>query len=330
MIQAPESDARARVVARTARVVACGVFLLLIAGAMVTSTESGLAVPDWPLSYGKVMPPMVGGIKFEHGHRLVAALVSTLVGLEVAVLFWGERRRRVRLLGVVAFGAILAQAGLGGLTVLLRLPPEVSTAHAVLAEVVFGLTASIALLTSPSFRDGGLFRGADEARIAPARRAAALGAGAVLVQILLGAVVRHTAAGLAVPDFPTVFGRALPTAAQLAAPGVAIHLAHRLGALIVAVLIVRAVARQARTGAPALERLAGFWLAALFAQMMLGPLVLWSGKAPAVTVTHLAFGALTWAAGVLSCVALAGARQAAAARSEAAEPFLGEPAGSAA
>ncbi|MGZ6987416.1 MAG: COX15/CtaA family protein, partial [Thermoanaerobaculia bacterium] len=88
------------------RTVAVCVFLLLVAGALVTSTESGLAVPDWPLSYGRLMPPMVGGILYEHGHRLIAAAVSTLVGLEMAMLFFLERRKAVKRLGVAAFAAI--------------------------------------------------------------------------------------------------------------------------------------------------------------------------------------------------------------------------------
>jgi cytochrome c oxidase assembly protein subunit 15 len=96
-----------RIVRLTARGVAVAVFLLLLAGALVTSTESGLAVPDWPLAYGKLMPPMVGGILYEHGHRLVAALVSLFVGLQAGVLLWGEPRKSVRRLGLLAFGAIL-------------------------------------------------------------------------------------------------------------------------------------------------------------------------------------------------------------------------------
>src|SRR5450631_3854222 len=133
--------------------VAFGVFVLLVAGALVTSTESGLAVPDWPLSYGKVMPPMVGGILYEHGHRLIAAAVSTLVGLEMAMLVFFERRKTVKLLGIVAFVAILLQAVLGGLTVLLLLPPAISSAHAALAEIVFALTAVVALMCSKTWAD---------------------------------------------------------------------------------------------------------------------------------------------------------------------------------
>ena len=137
------------------RSVASLVFLLLVAGALVTSTESGLAVPDWPLSYGKVMPPMVGGILYEHGHRLVAAAVSTLVGLEFgAIFFFLEGNRRVvKWLAGAAFGAILLQALLGGLTVLFLLPPAISSAHAALAEIVFALTAVVALMCSKTWDD---------------------------------------------------------------------------------------------------------------------------------------------------------------------------------
>jgi cytochrome c oxidase assembly protein subunit 15 len=301
-----------RVVFIATRVVAVGVFLLLIAGALVTSMDSGLAVPDWPLSYGKLMPPMVGGIRFEHGHRLVAAFVSTLVGIEVAVLLWGERRKWVRNLGFAAFGAILVQALLGGLTVKLLLPPAVSSAHAVLAEIVFGLTASIALVTTPAFRDGSLFapRSSDAPRLDDAFRAARLAAGGVLVQILLGAVMRHTGAGLAIPDFPLAFGSLMPPIEDLARPGVAIHFAHRLGAVVVTVLVARAAALATRLAdvSPLLERLGMLWLGALFFQLMLGPLSIWSGKAAGVTAAHLAFGALVWVIGVLASVTSARAR----------------------
>ncbi len=259
---------------------------------------------------------MVGGIRFEHGHRLVAAFVSTLVGLELALLLFLEKRKWVRSLGLAAFGAILLQALLGGLTVKVGLLRETSIAHAVLAEIVFALAAAIALVTSRGYEDGSLFRAApaDAPGLEGALSASRLAAGAILLQILLGAVMRHTGAGLAVPDFPLAFGRLLPSAADLARPGVAIHLAHRLGALAVTVLVVRAAARLARLAhvSPLFERLAACWLAALAAQLVLGPLSIWSGKAPAVTVAHLAFGALCWVAGVVSCVALARARSLAA------------------
>ena len=299
-----------RVVTRS---VAFGVFLLLVAGALVTSTESGLAVPDWPLSYGKVMPPMVGGILYEHGHRLVAAAVSTLVGLEMAMLFFLERRKTVKLLGVAAFAAILLQAALGGLTVLLLLPPAVSSAHAALAEIVFALTAVVALMCSRTWNDL-------TARPLPlpleedfssspfdlqsAFRATALATAAIYVQIVLGAVMRHTGAGLAIPDFPTAFGGILPSASELARRGVPIHLAHRAGAVVVLVLVLVAVRALGRLSfvSPVFTGFAAAFTGLVFIQILLGALSVWSQKAPPLTAAHLAGGALCWVTGVLATV----------------------------
>src|SRR6059058_6456940 len=132
--------------------VAASTLFLIFAGAMVTSTGSGLAVPDWPLSYGMVMPPMVGGIFYEHGHRMIAATVGFLTVLQAIWLQLREPKRRVRILGWCSVGAVIAQGVLGGLTVLFLLPHSVSIAHAGLAEIFFCLNASIAFFTSNWFR----------------------------------------------------------------------------------------------------------------------------------------------------------------------------------
>ncbi len=298
------------------RVVVVAVFLLLVAGALVTSTESGLAVPDWPLSYGKLMPPMVGGILYEHGHRVIAALVSFFVGLLAALLLRGERRRSVRRLGLFAFGAILAQAVLGGLTVLFLLPPAVSSAHAGLAQVVFALTAAIALMTSPAWTSGGIagtVSASDAPRLGHALHLTLAASVVLFVQILLGAVMRHTGAGLAIPDFPLSFGRLLPSAEELSRTGVAIHFAHRLGALLAAVLLLLAVAAawKLRDRLPAAARLAEAWGALLFVQLLLGAFSVWTKKAVAVTVAHLAVGGLLFVVGVLLALALGRGRAAA-------------------
>ncbi len=298
------------------RTVAVCVFLLLIAGALVTSTQSGLAVPDWPLSYGKVMPPMVGGILFEHGHRLVAAAVSTLVGLEMAMLFFFERRRTVKALGAAAFAAILLQALLGGLTVLFLLPPAVSSAHAALAEIVFALTAVVALMCSKTWADLSarpsplpleenlrISLKSEEARSAFRWTVAATAA--VYVQIVLGAAVRHTGAGLAVPDFPTFFGSWLPAAEDLARPGVPLHLAHRLGAILVVLVVARAATELAKVRTPLFATVGAGWAGLVCLQAILGATSIWSGKAVPLTVAHLAVGALCWVTGVLASVALA-------------------------
>jgi cytochrome c oxidase assembly protein subunit 15 len=320
------------------RAVAVCVFLLLIAGALVTSTQSGLAVPDWPLSYGKVMPPMVGGILFEHGHRLVAAAVSTLVGLELgALLLLLKGRKTVKVLAAAAFIAILLQALLGGLTVLFLLPPAVSSAHAALAEIVFALTAVVALMCSrtwkevskreissrvdapaagsqrteaaarpPSYsfeEDLRVSSKGEEAR--SALRWVVLATAAVYAQIVLGAVMRHTGAGLAIPDFPTIFDAWLPSLSDLSRPGVPIHLAHRLGSIVVVVLVARAATVLAKVPLPLFATVGAGWAGLVCLQAILGATSIWSGKAVPLTVAHLAVGALCWVTGVLAAAALA-------------------------
>jgi heme a synthase len=290
------------------RTVAACVFLLLIAGALVTSTQSGLAVPDWPLSYGKVMPPMVGGILYEHGHRLVAAGVSTLVGLELgALLFLLKGRKTLKRLAAAAFAAILLQALLGGLTVLFLLPPAISSAHAALAEIVFALTAVVALMCSKTWKglteeSPKISLNGEEAR--KALRWTVLAAGAVFIQIVLGAVMRHTGAGLAIPDFPTSFGGLFPTLEEISRPGVPIHLAHRLGALAVVVFVLLAAKALSGLEAP-FATLGAAWAGLVSLQAFLGASSIWSGKAVPLTVAHLGVGALCWVIGVLGSVALA-------------------------
>ncbi|MEO8584718.1 MAG: COX15/CtaA family protein [Acidobacteriota bacterium] len=301
------------------KTVAVSVFLLLVAGALVTSTESGLAVPDWPLSYGKVMPPMVGGILYEHGHRLVAAAVSTLVGLEFGGIFFflegkEKEKRRLKILAGAAFGAILLQAVLGGLTVLFLLPPAISSAHAALAEIVFALTAIVALMCS---RTWATLTKTENLRISSkgeegnsAFRWVAVATAAVYVQIVLGAVMRHTGAGLAIPDFPTIFDSWLPSLSILSRPGVPIHLAHRLGALVVVVLVAGAIRALARASAraPLFASLAAALAGLVTIQLLLGALSVWSRKAPVLTTAHLAVGALCWVTGVLALVCLGACR----------------------
>jgi heme a synthase len=295
------------------RTVAVCVFLLLVAGALVTSTESGLAVPDWPLSYGRLMPPMVGGILYEHGHRLIAAAVSALVGLELgAVLFFLEGKKAVKVLAAAAFGAILLQALLGGLTVILLLPPAVSSAHAALAEIVFALTAVVALMCSKTWADleNPSSCSSDAAVLSSAFRWTLAATAAIYAQIVLGAVMRHTGAGLAIPDFPTAFGGFWPSTEELARRGVGIHLAHRLGAAVVLVLVFAAARALGRASAasPVLANLAATWTGLVTIQVLLGALSIWSRKSPPLTAAHLAGGALCWMTGVLATVCLGALR----------------------
>jgi heme a synthase len=171
-----------------ARVVAACAFFLLIAGAMVTSTHSGLSVPDWPLSFGQFFPKMVGGVFFEHGHRMIAGTVATLTFILAFMIRARETRPVVRKLAFAACAAILAQAVLGGLTVLLRLPPAVSIAHACLAQAVFCILLALAQMTSDWWLSA-------EPKAGPSGRAGAYAAGAVYLQLFWGALLRHTGQG---------------------------------------------------------------------------------------------------------------------------------------
>src|SRR5436189_2370466 len=228
---------------RFATFVAGCTLLLVLAGSLVTSTGSGLAVPDWPTTYGWNMftfPPSkwVGGILYEHGHRLIASTVGFFTIILAAWLWMSEPRRWMKWLGVAALGAVVAQGVLGGLTVLFFLPAPVSTAHAALAEIFFCLTVAIALFTSPGWiQDGNI--GADRGPAgATLRRLATTTTVLIYVQMLIGATMRHTGAGLAIPDFPLMFGGILP---DHWSPAIAVHFAHRLGAVIVSAFVVTTV-----------------------------------------------------------------------------------------
>src|SRR5437762_3106025 len=136
---------------RFALLVACATFFLIIAGALVTSNDAGLATPDWPLSNGQVFPKMVGNLFWEHGHRLVATTVGLLT-IVLSIYVWTkEKRQWVRRLALFALLAVVAQGLLGGLTVKLMLPLAVSTAHATLAQLFFCTTVSLAVVTAPSW-----------------------------------------------------------------------------------------------------------------------------------------------------------------------------------
>jgi len=249
--------------------VAAATLFLIFAGAMVTSTGSGLAVPDWPLSYGMVMPPMVGGIFYEHGHRMIAATVGFLTVLQAIWLQLREPKRRVRILGWCSVGAVIAQGLLGGLTVLLLLPKAVSIAHAGLAEIFFCLNVSIAYLTSYQ----------------PSTRVSFVLPITVYCQILIGALMRHLGAGLAIPDFPLSFGSVIPSFTSAA---ITVNFAHRVGAVVVAIAIIAAARRASRSVA--------FTMISIVAlQILLGAFTVWSGKHPLITSLHVMTGAATLA-----------------------------------
>jgi heme a synthase len=128
---------------------ACFTFLVIMFGAAVTSNDAGLSVPDWPTSFGYLVkvPHLVGGIRFEWSHRMVAGSLVILTLVIAAWTFFLERRPWLRKLGLAAFGTVVAQAILGGMTVLYLQPPAVSTAHAAVAQTFFCIAVCIAVFT---------------------------------------------------------------------------------------------------------------------------------------------------------------------------------------
>lgn len=181
---------------RYAVLTAIATFFLIVAGALVTSNDAGLSVPDWPLSYGKLMPPMIGGIFYEHGHRMVATAVGLLtIGL-VIWLFRSEPRRWVRHLGVAGLTAVVLQGFLGGITVLLYLPPVISIAHASLAQFFFCCAVGLAVFTSPRWKKAGGLAESPRSDDLPVFHLAAATTIAVYVQLILGAAIRHSLLGV--------------------------------------------------------------------------------------------------------------------------------------
>jgi cytochrome c oxidase assembly protein subunit 15 len=128
--------------------VACATFILIIAGALVTSNDAGLSIPDWPTSFGSfTVPPLRGGIRFEWSHRAIAGSI-VLLTISIAAWTWlVERRRWMKWLGLAALVTVITQAILGGLTVLLLQPPWVSAAHATVAQTFFCIAVTIAVFT---------------------------------------------------------------------------------------------------------------------------------------------------------------------------------------
>ncbi len=274
-------------------------FLLIFAGGLVTSTGSALAVPDWPLSFGQLFPRMEGGVLFEHGHRLIAGTVAILTAVLCAWLLKREPRGWVKRLGVIALVAVIAQAVLGGVHVLERLPIATGIAHAALAQLFMCLTVVLAMVTGPLWKTAWPMIGD-----AVALRTRKLALATVLViyaQILIGALVRHTGSGLIIPTFPLANGRLGP---PLDSPYVAYQMAHRVGALVVAVLVLWTVGRVLRRhGAIALLRTPALLLAALLVwQILLGALTIWKQKAVIPTTAHVLSGALLLATALVLAI----------------------------
>jgi heme a synthase len=264
---------------RYAIVLAVCTLCLLMLGATVTTKQAGLSVPDWPLSYGSVMPPMTGGVLFEHSHRLAGATVGLLtVGLLIGIIRT-ETRSWMRKLGWVALAWVSVVGMLGGLTVKLLTPPPVSVLHTCLAQLFFSLTIAICIFTSKTWLEGPepvYDHGWPSMR--------SLGAAlpfVVLTQVALGAGFRHGALSV----MPHILGAMVVIAYVLLIAAFVLHQfpTHRsLRPAAIALLVVGFA--QVFLG-----------IMALVERMMTNPdpTDLWI-----FTVAHVAVGAMTLAASI--------------------------------
>ncbi len=264
----------------------------------MTSTGSAMAVPSWPLDAGRLIPQQWGaGVLFEWGHRVIAGTVSILT-LTLALWVWmAERRAWVRYTALAAFALVVVQAVLGGITVLFDLPLALAVTHAMTGQAFFCLMVAMALFTNPRWETM-----TPVARVSGRPSVTVLAAtttGIIYLQIIVGALMRHMHAGLAIPDFPLAFGHLVPP--MFSVP-IAVNFAHRCGAVVVTAMVLWTVARVLRQygDEPALRRPALGLLVLLAIQIGLGAATILSRRAVIPTTSHVAVGAAVLAA----CLAL--------------------------
>ncbi len=287
---------------------------------MVTSKNVGLAVPDWPTTFGYNMflfpiSKWVGGILFEHTHRLMGSLVGFLTIILAVWLWLREDRRWVRNLGVIAVAGVILQGILGGLRVTM-MKDQIGIFHACVAQAFLGLLVFIALVTTQFWRSL-MNRHVDTRRLGSIKRLAFAITVAIYVQLALGATMRHQHRDLAILDFPTANGAWLP---DTSAPALAkinawrearalstvtafqiwLQMAHRFLALIIAIGIIAFCTRAWRyeRGFVVLKRISVLWVALVLCQIALGAWVIWSNKAADVATAHVALGAIMLSFGV--------------------------------
>jgi cytochrome c oxidase assembly protein subunit 15 len=299
--------------------------LLICSGGMVTSKGAGLAVPDWPTTFGYNMflfpvSKWIGGIFFEHTHRLIASTLGFLTIILAAWLWFGQDRQFLRNLGLIALAGVMLQGILGGLRVTM-LKDQIGVFHACLAQAFLGLIVLIAVMTTNFWRALGQnstgVTGQVSQRLASIKTIAVVTTIAIYVQLALGATMRHEHRDLSILDFPTAYGAWLPDTGEYkmalinawrAAHGFSdvtafqiwLQMAHRFLALLIAaaVIIFRVRVRQDAHQVKLLRRLSLWWLVFLFVQLTLGASVIWSNKAADIATAHVAVGAIMLCFGV--------------------------------
>ena len=299
---------------------AVATLFLICSGGMVTSKGVGLAVPDWPTTFGYNMflfpvSKWIGGIFFEHTHRLIASAVGFLTIILALWLWRSEDRNWVRNLGVIAVASVVLQGVLGGLRVTM-LKNEIGIFHACLAQAFLGLLVVIAVVTTNFWRSlANVF--ADPKKFGPIKMIALATTIAIYVQLALGAAMRHQHRDLSILDFPTANGGWIPDTSATAlakinawrdaralsdvtAFQVWLQMAHRFLAAIIAVAVIAFCFQVWKHASQitSLKRLSIWWLVLLFCQLTLGAWTIWSNKAADIATAHVAMGATMLSFGV--------------------------------
>jgi len=280
---------------RIAAILAVGTILLIAKGGLVHSAGAGLSVPDWPTTYGENMftyplEKWTGGIVYEHGHRLIASGIGVLMIIVTVWIWMKDDRRWLKWLSAAALLAVIIQGVLGGLTVLMRLPTLVSVSHAMLAQSFMLMTVLIAAATSPRWS-----KSTPAMPVEASRGLQRLLLATVIftfVQILLGAITRHTYSGMAISDFPLNNGQIIPDFTSF---GVAIQFAHRIGAVVLTAMIFTQgirILRNRELSRLRLPAIAG--IAMVTVQFLLGATVIWTREAIVPNTLHVMGGAITF------------------------------------
>jgi cytochrome c oxidase assembly protein subunit 15 len=291
--------------------------VLLGSGGLVTSKGVGMAVPDWPTTYGYNMflfpvSKWVGGIFYEHTHRLIASAVGVFTIILCVWLWVVDARRWVKLLGTWALVAVIIQGLLGGLRVTM-FKDEIGIFHGILAQLFFCTLGSLVIFTSPWFVRGRFFARQDAGLL---RWAAVALSALILVQLAVGASMRHAHSGLAIPDFPLAYGALWPdtsaaTVEQLnterLAEGVPpttpaqiiLQMKHRLLALAIVLGVGWFAWRARRSRDRVFARWAALWFFLIVGQATLGAWTIWSNKAADVATAHVVLGALCLLTGAM-------------------------------
>jgi len=299
---------------------AAATLLLICSGGMVTSKGVGLAVPDWPTTFGYNMfffpvSKWVGGIFFEHTHRLIASVIGFLSIILALWLAFSKTERWIKILGWVSLGAVVLQGILGGLRVTL-LKDQIGIFHACLAQAFLGLLVVIALATSPVWRR---LSGSAGAVLRQSLLILALAATALIYgQLALGATMRHQHRDLSITDFPLAYGQIIPATdpaaiarinqardaqalSDVSAGQIWLQLVHRFLAAIIGLTIAAfwLLVRRDKRPPSFLHKLSHLWLGLVLLQITLGGWTIWSNKAADIATAHVAVGAITFATGVV-------------------------------